>query len=101
MQVQRDLGDEYRFEVLGGEIAVRMRDWLRQRCKEREVTIVQGPVSPDRVQMLVRVMPQLARAKPVQYMKGRSSRMLQDEFPQLQTRYCGQQFGRVGISLRA
>ena len=39
---------------------------------------------------LVSVPPQLAPAKLVQYMKGKSSRMLQDEFPQLKKRYWGQ-----------
>jgi hypothetical protein len=40
--------------------------------------------------MLVNVPPQLAPVKLVQYMKGRSSQMLQDEFPQLKKRYWGQ-----------
>jgi hypothetical protein len=40
--------------------------------------------------MLVSVPPQLAPAKLVQYLKGRSSRLLQDEFPQLKRRYWGQ-----------
>jgi hypothetical protein len=52
--------------------------------------IVQGAVSPDHVHMLVSVPPQLAPAKLVQYMKGRPSRLLQDEFPQLKKRYWGQ-----------
>jgi hypothetical protein len=54
------------------------------------VVIVQGGVSPDHVPMLVSVHPQLAAAKLVQYLKGRSSRMLQDEFPQLKKRDWGQ-----------
>jgi putative transposase len=51
------------------------------------VVIVQGAVSPDHIHMLVSVPPQLAPAKLVQYMKGRSSRILQDDFPQLKKRY--------------
>jgi putative transposase len=81
---------KYRYKVLRGEIAVRTRDLLRQICEGREVVIVQGSVSPDHVHMLVSVPPQLAPAKLVQYMKGRSSRILQDEFPQLKKRYWGQ-----------
>jgi putative transposase len=78
---------KYRFKVLRGEVAVRLRDLLRQVCQGRDVVIVQGSVSPDRVHMLVSVPPQLAPAKLVQYMKGRSNGMLQDEFPQLRKRY--------------
>src|SRR5277367_3373038 len=81
---------KYRYKVLRGEVATRTRDLLRQICQGREVVIVQGAVSPDHVHMLVSVPPQLAAAKLVQYLKGRSSRMLQDEFPQLKKRYWGQ-----------
>ena len=81
---------KYRYKVLGGEIAVRTRDLLRQICQGREVTIMQGSVSPDHVHMLVSVPPQLASAKLVQYLKGSSSHMLQAEFPQLKKRYWGQ-----------
>jgi putative transposase len=40
--------------------------------------------------MLVSAPATLAPAKLVQYMKGRSSRRLQDEFPELRKRYWGQ-----------
>jgi len=80
---------KYRYKVLRGEVATRTRDILGQICQGREVVIVQGAVSPDHVPMLASVPPQLAAAKLVQYRKGRSSRMLQDEFPQLKKRYWG------------
>jgi len=70
---------KYRYKVLRGEIAVDTRDLLRQICEGREVVIVQGSVSPDHVHMLVSAPPQLAPAKLVQYMKGRSSQILRDE----------------------
>ena len=92
---------KYRYKVLRGEIAVRTSDVLRQVCQGREVTIVRGAVSPDHVHMLVSVPPQLAPAKQVQYMKGRSSHMSQAEFPQLKKRYWGSICGRGGISARA
>jgi putative transposase len=76
--------------LLRGEIAVRLRDLLRQVCQGRDVVIVQRLVSRDHLHMLVSVPPQLAPAKLVQYMKSRSSRMLPDEFPQLRNRYWGQ-----------
>ncbi|WP_423201780.1 transposase [Edaphobacter modestus] len=54
---------------------------------------------PDHIHMLMSVPPQLAPAKLVQYLKGRSSRMLQDEFPQLKKRYWASLCGR-GVPLR-
>jgi len=43
--------------------------------------------------------PTMAPAKVVQYLKGRSSRRLQDEFPELRKRYWGNTYGR-GLLLR-
>jgi putative transposase len=80
-------------------VAARTRDLLRQICQGREVVIVQGAVSPEHVHMLVSVTPQLAPVKLVQYLKGRSSRMVQDEFPQLRKRYWGQHLWAQGVFL--
>lgn len=80
---------KYQYKVLRGEIAVRARELLRQICQGRDVVIVQGAVSPDHAHVLVSVPPQLAPAKLVEYIKVRSNRMLQEEFPQLKKRYWG------------
>ncbi len=52
--------------------------------------MVRGAVSPDHVHLLVSAPPVLSPAKLAQYLKGRSSRKLQEEFPSLQKRYWGQ-----------
>ena len=56
----------------------------------REVSIVRGSVAPDHVHVLVSAPPKLAASKLVQYLKGRSSRKLQEEFVHLKKRYWGQ-----------
>ncbi len=81
---------KYRYKVLRGEVAERARDLLREICAAREVRILRGAVSPDHIHMLVVAPPQLAPAKLVQFLKGRSSRMLQRDFPHLRKRYWGQ-----------
>ena len=81
---------KYRYKVLRGEVAERARDLLRQICQAREVVIIRGAVSPDHIHMLVSSPAHLASAKLVQYLKGRSSRRLQEEFPHLRKRYWGQ-----------
>ena len=75
--------------MLRGEVAERARELIRQTCEMREVQIVRGAVSADHVHMLVSAPPRLAPAKLVQYVKGRSSRRLQDEFSHLKKRYWG------------
>jgi len=81
---------KYRYKVLVGRVAERARDLIRQICAARDVLIIRGAVSPDHIHMLVSAPPDLAPAKLVQYVKGRSSRRLQDEFPGLRKRYWGQ-----------
>jgi putative transposase len=71
---------KYRYKILRGEVAERARDLIRQICHAREVVIVRGSVSPAH----------MAPSKLVQYIKGRSSRRLQEEFPNLRKRYWGQ-----------
>jgi len=81
---------KYRYQVLRGEVAERAREILRQVCMSRDLPILQGQVSADHVQMLVSCPPLLSPAKIVQYLKGVSSRKLQEEFPHLKKRYWGQ-----------
>ena len=54
------------------------------------MTIVRGAVSPDHIHVLVAAPPQVSPSKLVQFIKGRSSRLLQREFPALRKRYWGQ-----------
>ena len=81
---------KYRYKVLKGRVAERARDLIRLVCEARDVTIVRGAVSPDHIHMLLSAPPDLSPAKMVMYIKGRSSRKLQDEFPELRKRYWGQ-----------
>jgi putative transposase len=81
---------KYRKKILRGRIAERARDLIRQICAARNVTIIRGAVSPDHIHLLVAAPPVLAPAKLAQSIKGRSSRLLQSEFPELGKQYWGQ-----------
>lgn len=81
---------KYRYKILGGEISKRLRELVRQGCEARNITIVQGSIGRDHVHMLLSCPPSLAPSKIVQYLKGRSSRLLQDQYPELKKRYWGQ-----------
>lgn len=81
---------KYRYRVLTGGIAYRLRELIRQGCEARNITIVQGSVGKDHVHLLLSCPPSLAPSKIVQYLKGRSSRLLQEEYVELKKRYWGQ-----------
>lgn len=81
---------KYRKKVLRGDVAERARELIRQSCMSREIKILKGHVSKDHVHLLVSCPPALSPAKIVQYLKERSSRMLQQEFSHLRKQYWGQ-----------
>jgi putative transposase len=81
---------KYRYKVLRGDVAVRARDVIRQVCMTREITILKGHVSVDHVHLFVSAPPSLSVSLMVQYVKGKSSHVLQQEFSELRKRYWGQ-----------
>ena len=87
---------KYRYPVLQGEVAVRARELIRQTCLSRDIRIVRGHVSKDHIHILVSCPTTLSPAQVMQYLKGRSSRILQSEFPHLKKRYWGRHFWARG-----
>jgi len=81
---------KYRRKVLRGTISRRLRELIRQGCQARNIVILQGNISKDHVHILVSCPPSLAPSKIVQYLKGRSSRLLQEEFAELKKQFWGQ-----------
>ena len=81
---------KYRYPVLVGEVGQRLRDIVREVCESREITIVKGVVSKDHVHLMAICPPHLSPAQIMKWVKGRSSRKLQVEFPNLRKRYWGQ-----------
>ena len=81
---------KYRYRVLEKKIAIRVREIIREVCREFDVEIIKGHISVDHVHMLVSIPPQYPVSKIMQYMKGKSSRKMQMEFKELKKRYWGQ-----------
>lgn len=80
---------KYRYRILTGEIGVRLRDLIRQICMTREVMILKGHVGPDHVHVLLSMPPHISPSNMVQSLKGKSSRLLQMEYPSLRKKYWG------------
>ena len=79
-----------------GPIATRTRDLIRRICSEENVEIISGVVSQDHVHLLVSIDPTISIAKLVKFLKGKTSRKLQMEFPELSKKYWGQHFWARG-----
>ena len=81
---------KYRYRILTGEVATRCRELIREVCTANYIDIVSGSLSPDHIHLLLSVPPSLSLSKVLQYIKGKSSRKLLQEFEHLRKRYWGQ-----------
>ena len=90
---------KYRYRVLEGEVQTRCRDLIVQICNSEDVPILKGVVSKDHVHMHIEYPPKLSVSDIVKRLKGRSSRILQMEFPHLKKRYWGKHFWAIGYGV--
>ena len=81
---------KYRYRVLKGEVALRVRELLRQGCESNNIRILKGSVGVDHVHMLLSCPTTMSPSEIMQNLKGRTSRILQEEFPALRKKYWGQ-----------
>lgn len=77
---------KYRRRVLGGRIEERLKELIREVIAEKGAWLVELEVMPDHVRLLVEVDPQYGVHKLVKAVKGRTSRVLRQEFPSLTSR---------------
>ena len=87
---------KYRYSVLQGDIQLRCRDILCQTCNALDLQILKGVVSKDHIHLHLSYPPQLSISDMVKRLKGRSSRLLLQEFPELKRRYWGSHFWGIG-----
>lgn len=88
---------KYRKKILKGDLGIRARDIIRQVCERFGVEIIRGNISPDHVHIFVSIPPHYSVSKVAQNIKGRSSRILQQEFPSLRKEYWGRHFWAIGF----
>uniref|UniRef100_UPI003FEFB486 IS200/IS605 family transposase n=1 Tax=Candidatus Ventrenecus sp. TaxID=3085654 RepID=UPI003FEFB486 len=92
---------KYRYRVLQGAIAERLRYLIRKSFNSMKVTIISGSICKERIHILVSCPPSLSVSKFVQQLKGKTSRTLQMEFRELKTRYWGQYLWASGYFCRS
>ena len=74
---------KYRRRVLVGQVETRLVQIVRQVCVEHRVQILGIETMPDHLHLLVEVDPSFGVSRLVRLIKGRSSRVLRQEFPHL------------------
>jgi len=91
---------KYRYRVLVGDIGRRVRDLLQEVCRDNSVEIIRGKVASNHIHMFVSIPPYQSVSKVVQNLKGKSSRKIQQEFPELRKKYWGRHLWAVGYFVR-
>lgn len=87
---------KYRYSVLDKEIGTRVRDLIRQECASMDIQIISGVVSKDHIHLFISYPPRFAISDIMKKIKGRTSRKVQMEFPQLKRKYWGKHFWGIG-----
>jgi putative transposase len=74
----------------------RIREIIMQTCAEMGVHIMKSVLGRGQVHMFPSIPPKLSLSNVMQRIKGRSSRRIQMEFPELRKRYWGRRFWARG-----
>ena len=77
---------KYRRKVLVNGIAVRLKELIEEICCELRIDVIEMEIMPDHVHLLMEVDPQFGIHKAVKQIKGRTSRILRQEFGTLRSR---------------
>ena len=65
---------------------------LRELCEWKKIKIVEAEVCPDHVHMLLEIPPKYSVSSFVGFLKGKSSLMLYERFPELKYKYRNLEF---------
>lgn len=88
---------KYRYRVLQGEMRLRIREIIAQAAEELGIKIINGVLPADHVHIMAEIPPHISVSRFVKIAKGRSSRKIQQEFPEIRRKYWGCHFWGRGF----
>lgn len=74
---------KYRRKILVDKIEQRLKEIVDQVALEKKVSIIEMECDRDHIHLLCEVDPQFGVHRFVKFLKGRSSKLLREEFPEL------------------
>ena len=77
---------KYRRKVLVDGVDIRLKELIKEICQELHVDLIEMEMMPDHVHLLLEVDPQFGIHKAVKTIKGRTSRILRQEYHWLTTK---------------
>ena len=88
---------KYRKRVMTGNLRLHLREIIAQVAEEMHIKIINGVLSADHIHLFLEIPPHIAVSEFVKIAKGRSSRKVQMEFPDLKKEYWGKHFWGRGF----
>lgn len=96
MHVHLVWSTKYRYPILKGDVQIRCRDLIRQTCDSLDIQIMKGVVSKDHIHLHLSYPPKLSVSDMVKRLKGRSAKLLLEEYSELKRRYYGGHLWSIG-----
>ena len=78
---------KYRRKVIYNQYKEDIRDIIKTLCKYKGVEIIEGHLMPDHIHMLVSIPPKYSISQFMGYLKGKSTLMIYDRHPELQSKW--------------
>ena len=78
---------KYRKKVLYGKLKADVRDIIKTLCRYKNVDIIDGAVCEDHIHLSVAIPPKYSISNFMGYLKGKSTLMIYDRHPQLQSKW--------------
>ena len=78
---------KYRRKIIYNQLKEDIRDILKQLCSYKGVEIIEGHLMPDHIHMLVSIPPKYSISSFMGYLKGKSTLMIYDRHPELQSKW--------------
>ena len=78
---------KYRKKVLYGKVRNAIREIIGILCKYKDVQIVDGAVCEDHIYLSIAMLPKLSISSFIGYLKGKSTLMIYDRHPELQSKW--------------
>ena len=83
---------KYRRKLIYGQLKRDIANILSMLCKRKGAKIVEAEVCPDHVHILVEIPPKVAISSFMGYLKGKSSLMIYEKYPELRYKYRNREF---------
>ena len=83
---------KYRRQIVYGKIKADVANILSTLCKRKGVEIIAAECMPDHIHMFVRIPPNISVSEFMGYLKGKSSLMIYEKFPELKYKYRNREF---------